>query len=216
MRFLLPVGGIVDHRFGILTAPNHKGVPVGIVEGMEWAADLGVLDGPEIVKRFDPDVALTWLGETMKPYRRRCLFIPVPDVYADAKATLRAWGTWALQFVGWPLAYVAQDGAEDLPFPSVPGFGTLFVGGSTEWKLSEACYSVILRAQEAGKRVHIGRVNWWRRYRHFAQMPGSRGWTCDGTRTRFDGTEKSVVAWADYMDREYQIRLPVPVGDSVG
>ena len=39
MMFLLPVGGIVDYRFGIMTTPGHKGVPVGITAGMKWAAD---------------------------------------------------------------------------------------------------------------------------------------------------------------------------------
>ena len=216
MRFLLPVGGVVDHRFGILTAPTHKGVPLGIVEGMDWGADLGCLDGPAFVKRFDSGLAIPWLRETMDRYRETCLFIPAPDVVGDAGATLEAWDEWAGKLEGWPLAYIAQDGAECLPFPEIPEFGTVFVGGSTEWKLSEACYSVILRAQELGKRIHIGRVNWWKRYKHFRQMPGSEGWTCDGTRTRFDGTQRSIDAWADYMERGCQIRFSIPVGHCRG
>jgi len=211
--FLLPVGGITDDRFGILTAPNHTGVPIGIVQGMPWAADLGCLDGPAFVKRFDRDVALPWLGETMGPYRQTCLFVTVPDVVGDASATLKRYLETALHLVGWPLAYVAQDGQEALPFPEVPGFGTLFVGGTTKWKLSESCRSVIVTAQQSGKRIHIGRVNWRKRYNFFATMHGSEGWTCDGTRTRFEGTNRTIMAWARYMDSPRQLCLPLSGGD---
>jgi len=197
MRFLLPVGGITDPRFGILTAPNHRGMPQGIVDGMDWAADLGCEDGPEWVKRCDPDVAFPWL-DSMLRYRDRCLFVTVPDVVGDAARTVDAYWQWNQHFTGWPLAFAAQDGQERLAFPD-DDWQVLFVGGSTDWKLSTACEDVIGQAQALGKRIHIGRVNWWKRYAHFRRMPGSEGWTCDGTRTRFDGTTRTVAAWAGYM-----------------
>lgn len=199
MRFLLPVGGITDRRFGILTSPQHSfaGVPQGIVEGMDWAADLGCEDGPEYVKRFDPDATFPWL-DSMVLYRQRCLFVTAPDVVGDAARTNDVYERQGQEFRGWPLAFVAQDGQEKLEFPD-GDWQTLFVGGSTEWKLSKACEDVIERAQSLGKHIHIGRVNYWKRYAHFRRMPGSEEWTCDGTRTRFEGTHRTVAAWAGYM-----------------
>lgn len=209
MRFLLPVGGIVDRRFGILTTPGHKGIPAGIPAGMDWAADtMAYTNG------FQPDVFFPWL-KTMKPYRDRCLFVPVPDKVGDARATFWLYQKWAGQFDGWSLAFVAQDGQEDLDFPG-DGWQVLFVGGTTKWKVSQAAVSVIQRAQALGKRIHIGRVNWWRRYHHFRGMEGSNEFTCDGTRTRFDGTAATVEAWLGYMERAYQLRLPVPGGHRPG
>ena len=205
MKFLLPVGGIVDDRFGILTTPGHKGIPAGIVAGLDWAAD-----NQAFTKGFDADVFFPWL-DSMLPYRSECLFVPVPDVVGDAVATLSNYWHWFQHFAGWPVAFVVQDGQEDLAFPG-DEWRVLFIGGSTEWKVSDAAASVIQRAQRLGKRIHIGRVNWWKRYAHFRGMEGSDDFTCDGTRTRFDGTTKTVVAWAEYMERCYQLRLPLSTG----
>lgn len=208
MRPLLPVGGIIDHRFGILTTPSHKGVPIGILEGMDWAAD-----NQAFTVGFDPELFFPWLA-SMEPYRAKCLFVPPPDVAGDARATIAQFYRWRPCFDGWPCAFVVQDGQENLELPDLQLWSTLFVGGTTEWKLSEAAYSIILAAQQLGKRIHIGRVNWWRRYQHFASMPGSREWTFDGTRTRFDGTQRTLEAWAGYTARDVQLRFPVPLCDS--
>jgi hypothetical protein len=200
MRFLIPAGGIVDNRFGILTSPSHKGVPAGIVAGMEWGAE-----NENYTKGFDPDVFFNWL-EKMEAYRESCLFVPVPDIPGDAAWTLVQYYAWRSCFYGWPVAYVAQDGQEDLPFPD--GFDVLFIGGTTDWKLGNGATSCIYRALHLGKRIHIGRVNWVDRYDHFDRMTGSQKWTCDGTRNRFDGVEKTVKAWAGYMERsQRQVRM---------
>jgi len=208
MRFLLPVGGVVDHRFGILTTPGHKGVPVGIKAGMDWAADNQAFTG------FDPGRFFPWL-KTMVPYCSTCLFVPVPDVVGDAAATIENFYRWCSRLCGWSLAFVGQDGQEEIDFPTELKWDTLFIGGSTEWKVSQAAVSVIERAQALGKNIHIGRVNWHKRYKHFRRLAGSEHFTCDGTRTRYDGTEKTVRAWAAY---QAQLGLfdSVPGGDSGG
>ena len=210
MKPLLPVGGIVDHRFGIMTTPGHKGIPAGIVAGMDWAAD-----NQAFTQGFEPGVFFPWL-KSMLPYRETCLFVPLPDWVGDAAVTIRNFNMWRYKFTGWPCAFVAQDGQENLDFPDPRLWITLFVGGTTEWKVSEAAYSVIQEAQRLEKYIHIGRVNWWKRYQHFAGMPGAERWTFDGTRTRYDGTQKTVEAWADYMERDVQLRFPIPCGDSGG
>jgi len=195
-----------------MTTPGHKGIPAGILDGMRWAAD-----NQAFTRGFEPAPFFEWL-ETMWPYRKTCLFVPLPDVVGDAKRTLRNFETWRNwpAFRLWPLAVVAQDGQESLSLPDPRHWSALFVGGSTRWKLSEAAYSVILEAQRLGKHIHIGRVNWWKRYAHFAGMPGSEEWTCDGTRTRFDGTKKTVAAWAEYMARPVQSRFGVSLRDCGG
>ena len=209
MMFLVPVGGVVDPRFGILTTPGHKGVPAGIKAGLPWA-----VDNQAFTVGFDAGVFLPWL-ETMEPYRETCLFVPPPDVVGDACQTLALFEQWWHQFDGWPLAFIAQDGQERLDFPDSVLWGTLFVGGTTHWKLSARAMECIKRAQILGKHIHIGRVNWWRRYAHFRAMEGSDGWTCDGTRTRYDGTRGALAAWGNYQS---QLALfgHLPGGDSGG
>ena len=124
----------------VIAAPNMRGIPVAIVRGAQWAGDLGCLDGPSFVKRCDIEQSRVWLFETMARYRRQCLFVTMPDVVGDAVATLAAFVRLRPRFLGWPLAYVAQDGSEDLSFPH--GARAVFIGGSTEWKLSDAAAAV--------------------------------------------------------------------------
>ena len=186
-----------------MTTPGHRGVPAGVVAGMDWGAD-----NQAFARGFEPGVFFPWL-ESMELYRGTCLFVPLPDRVGDARATICSFETWIDEFAGWPCAFVAQDGQECLDLPDLRLWGTLFVGGSTEWKVSDAARSVIQEAQGLGKGIHIGRVNWWKRYKHFASMPGSEGWTFDGTRTRYDGVARTMEAWAEYMARDVRSDPPV-------
>ena len=102
VRFLLPVGGVVDPRFGILTTHQHKSVPAGILAGMEWAADNCAFSHAG----FNADIFFPWLA-SMTAFRSTCLFVVVPDVVGDATATLDRWVRYAPQMAGWPLAFVA-------------------------------------------------------------------------------------------------------------
>ena len=103
----------------------------------------------------------------MQSYRSSCLFVVAPDVVGQAQATLEKYQYWGpkLRRDGWPVAFVAQDGQENLPFPA--SFDALFIGGSTAWKMSEAALMCIKRAQMLGKWVHVGRVNSQLRIAHF-------------------------------------------------
>jgi len=212
MKFLLPVGGVTDHRFGILTSPAHysAGYPQGIRDGMPWAAD-----NDSFKRGFDFDKFFPWLGK-MEAYRSTCLFVAVPDKVGDARKTLGLFIQWQPRLGDWPLAFVAQDGQETIDFPDPSLWSTLFVGGTTHWKITDGAATCIKRAQALGKRIHIGRVNWPTRYRHFRAMQGSEDFTCDGTRTRFDGTDRTIEAWAHLMDspkplvETWPLRLPLP------
>lgn len=74
----------------------------------------------------------------MRGQQARCLFVAVPDVVGNAPATWRAFETWGPQVaeLGWPLAYVAQDGF-DRKVPA--GVQTLFIGGTDLYKESNQC-----------------------------------------------------------------------------
>lgn len=205
--FLVPTGGFIDHRFGIMTHPGHWGVSSGIANGMKWAAD-----NQAFTKGFDPKIFFPWL-EKMSIYRSTCLFVACPDVVGDAKQTLKLFDKWHGNFDGWSVAFVAQDGQEDLEFPPSDQWQALFIGGSTIWKMSDGAIECIKRAQKLGKHIHIGRVNYMRRYRHFASLEGSEGFTCDGTRIRF-GRDKAIEDWKKYMASPKQYGLFVSGGDN--
>jgi hypothetical protein len=209
MIYLAPIGGFTDHSFGILTTPGSYGIPEGIRNGMRWAAD-----NQAFTKGFDPVVFFPWL-EAMAPYKSTCLFVACPDVIGDAEATLVRFGEYRAQFGDWPVALVAQDGLEFFRFPPAHQWQALFVGGTTEWKMSMGAIECIQRARELGKHIHIGRVNWLQRYRHFQSLPGSERFTCDGTRTRYERT-RAIEAWREYMASPKQHNLFVPPSDSAG
>ncbi len=155
--------------FGVLTTAYQRTVPLGIREGRSWA-----MDNSCFTKRFDFDRFQQHLAK-LEPYRSRCLFIAVPDVVGDARATLQLWDTWAPQFAGWPLAFVAQDGQEALPTPPA---AWLFVGGTDAFKLGRAALTCIQTAKARGQCVHVGRVNSIRRFRYFASAGAD---SADGT-----------------------------------
>jgi hypothetical protein len=191
MKFLVPVGGVTDSAFGVLTSYKHKGIPVGIRTGLPWAADNCAFSNS-----FDPHKFTQWL-EKMTPYRDTCLFVVVPDKVGDCGTTLALWHEWRPKLNHWPLAFVCQDGQAPSEIPL--DCDAIFIGGSTGWKTSSGVTACIQWAQTLAKSVHIGRVNWGKRYAHFRIMKGSEHFTCDGTRTRFDGTERTLAAWKQYM-----------------
>jgi len=66
---------------------------------------------------------------------------------------------------GWPVAFVCQDGQENIPLPDK--WDALFIGGTTAWKMSEHVERLILTAKWMGKPVHVGRINTAKRWQHF-------------------------------------------------
>lgn len=150
--------------WGTIVSPRRW--TVGLTPGRPWCLDNDAFS----VGGFDPGLFFNYL-ERAKRFRRWCLFVTVPDVVGNAIATLESyrWWAWRIKALGWPVAFVAQDGQESLPLP--PEFDALFIGGSTEWKMGEMADSCIRRAKAIGKWVHAGRVNSQRRIRHF-QLAG--------------------------------------------
>lgn len=95
-------------------------------------------------------------------------WVTVPDVVSDAKATYSLFEKW-YDRISLPRAFVAQDGSEDLELPW-DHFKTLFIGGSTDWKLSRAAEDVAREAKHRGKVLHMGRVNSQKRLRYAYQL----------------------------------------------
>jgi hypothetical protein len=84
------------------------------------------------------------------------------------------------------LAFAAQDGQESLPLPDEADW--IFIAGSTDWKLSAVAAEVMVRPWDAGKFIHIGRVNSQKRYRYFHRLAEQLDIdivSCDGTAARF-------------------------------
>lgn len=113
-----------------------------------------------------------------------CRFVALPDVVASARRTLECFEHWVDLVPGWPAALVAQDGLEDLPIPW-DSLDAIFIGGSTEWKMSHHAADVIRAAKIFGKWVHVGRVNTPGRFEHFDALGADS----------IDGTGLSRYSW---------------------
>lgn len=141
-----------------------------LLPGVAWAADNGCFNA----KTF---TVARW-GRWLIRQPRTADWAAVPDVVGDHEATLARWRRFApwVRRIGFKPAFVAQDGCTPAAIPA--DAGALFVGGSTEWKLSHAAHACVIEAQERGIPTHMGRVNSLRRLRIAAQ------WGCDSA----DGT----------------------------
>lgn len=155
------VGQYLPHpHLGYLLTPRiarPKNVALARRSGC-WAADNSAFSN------FDPARFCGFL-ETISRVPG-CLWVTCPDVVGDGGATLAKYRVWepVVTEVGLPVAFVAQDGSEDLDLPW-SRMACLFVGGSTAWKLSQASRDLIGEAKRRRKWVHVGRVNSLKRIR---------------------------------------------------
>lgn len=145
---------------GWLTTPAAGNRLDGLIgsSGLPWAIDNGAFSG------LDESAFRSLLTKSVG--RPGCLFVAVPDVVGNARATLDYFRVWSgeVRASGHPLAFVGQDGAEELEIPW-DEFGAWFIGGTTTWKLSRASANLAAEAKRRGKWVHMGRVNSLRRIR---------------------------------------------------
>lgn len=161
-----------------------------------WAADTGCFSQPE---RHSDEGYLDWLDK--KP-RETCLFATAPDVVADAE------GTWErskgmlpkIRELGFNAALVAQNGIEHMPV-RWSSFDAVFIGGSTEWKLSQTAWEFCQEARAHGKWVHWGRVNSLRR---MWRARKARADSADGTFIAFapDILLPQVCKWLDRVNSQ--------------
>lgn len=91
------------------------------------------------------------------PYfiKNKPIWVAVPDVLADAEATLKLWRIWEKR-IPFKRAFVAQDGHLEQDIPKTAD--AVFVGGTTDWKIKNAH-----RFKGITPWLHIGRVSTPRR-----------------------------------------------------
>ena len=100
-------------------------------------------------------------------WHKNLLWVTVPDVVGDAKATARRWSEWAPLLSHLPLALCVQDGAGDVGIPwSWPNLRALFMAGTTGYKLSNEMADICQEGKKRGLLIHCGRVNSRRRIRY--------------------------------------------------
>lgn len=160
--------------------------------GVQWCADNGCFG-----KGFSESAWWTWLVDNAAS-ASDCVFAVAPDVVGDAAATIARSLPWLpkIRALGYPAAFVIQDGQESLPVPW-DHFDVLFIGGSTEWKLGDAARRIVGEARRRGVHVHMGRVNSYRRFR-YAEAIGCD--SVDGTFLIF-GPETNLPRLQRWIDR---------------
>lgn len=143
--------------------------------------------------KFEPENFLSLL-EREHPRRDLCRFVACPDVVGSARRTLEVFQEWKLKLAGWPIALVCQDGQENLEIPWRE-IAAVFIGGSTDWKMSHHAIVCIKAARAIGKWVHVGRVNTPGRFEYFEQAGADS----------IDGTGISRYSWMrEQIYREYR------------
>lgn len=137
------LGGEVGQLLTPLTCFENK--------GRTFAIDNGAYS------TFDANAFLALLKREL-PNRERCKFVCCPDVVGSARRTLEVFDAWHHRLHGWPVALVAQDGQEALRIPW-DMIQAIFIGGSTDWKVSREAVAILKAARILGKWCHVGRVN---------------------------------------------------------
>lgn len=141
---------------GRLVTPRNWSALDETDRALPWAADNDGFSG------FDADRYRRMLEVIRERRRHLLLFVTAPDMVADAPATAAMYEMWRDELEGLPVAYVLQDGATSIP----TDIDALFVGGSTEYKLSEDAARWVREASDRGLWVHMGRVNTRRRIQY--------------------------------------------------
>lgn len=164
-----------EGKLGFINTPLQGNA---LIEGVTWCADNGCFG-----KGYPGDAAwLRWL-EKLADRSGDCLFATAPDVVGGGLESLKRSLPLLppIRHIGFKPALVAQDGmvSSDLPWDD---FDVLFVGGTTDWKLSEAASELARESKRRGKHTHLGRVNSRKRLR-FAKAVGYD--SVDGTYLTF-------------------------------
>jgi hypothetical protein len=155
---------------GFIDTPHQQNIrPADVF----WCADNGCFSS-----RFKEDHWWRFL-ERHADDLDLCAFATAPDVVGDARATLERSLPWLpkIRALGYPAAFVAQDGIENTEIPW-DEFDAWFIGGTNEFKLGELSRELVAEALSRGKWVHMGRVNSKKRWKL------AESWGCDSA----DGT----------------------------
>lgn len=176
MKALLDIGETQYQSLGNDALPYVAGqLLTPLTRYTRWSEHFAIDNGA--YTRFDR-AAFDALLEREHDHVKQCLFVAVPDVVGDGRRTLEVFfNRHQLLSPRWPLAFVCQDGSEDhaIPWDSIVA---VFIGGTTEWKMSQYAAAIIKAAKILGKHTHVGRINTAERWNHFEKLGVD---TCDGS-----------------------------------
>lgn len=181
------LAGTYPNRLGWLLSPDAgwKTPP----PWMPYALDNGAFGAWSNKREWDEQRFIDLLDRAKLNVRP--LWVAVPDVVADAKATIAKWHEWVPRInaiIKLPLAFVVQDGMTVADVPD--GADVIFVGGTTEWK-----WRNLRMWTESFDRVHVGRVN-SERLLWMAHDAGAE--SCDGTGW-FRGDQEQLAGLERYL-----------------
>lgn len=161
---------------------------------LSWGADNGCFArGYD----FDPGDWLEWLAGQRR-FRKSCLFAVAPDVVGDAAATIERSSLYlpTIRQLNFPAALAFQNGLENLDVPW-DDFDVAFIGGTTDWKLSQEAFGLIKDAKARGMWVHVGRVNSMSRLQMMHLIGAD---SCDGTYVKY-GPERNLPRVHEWLDQ---------------
>lgn len=106
--------------------------------------------------RFDFNVYLSFLRRRLGI--GKLTWVTVPDCVGNHDKTIHLWHQYsgAMRDMGLPLAFVCQDGIEDLPDFD---YRAIFIGGTDKFKYSDTVKRICKDARHRKLWVHVGRVN---------------------------------------------------------
>lgn len=137
-------------------------------------------------KEFDEEV---WFRLLDRADLDRPLLVCLPDIVGNAQRTDELFRMYHSRTQELPRALVVQDGIErmDIPWTEIKG---VFIGGSTQFKYSQAALDVAKTAKMLKKWVHVGRINTIKRMRFWKGIADSG----DGSgMSRFDHMLEDVL-----------------------
>lgn len=225
------VDAMIDGRIGLIDTPA-QGTATRIarahVGGVTWCADNGAYSDKWVEGKW-----WSWLSaDRQLGNLERCLFATAPDVVGDAEATWERSRPWLprIRELGYPVAYVGQNGLGDLPWEE---FDVLFLGGSLEcvpcgyvwsrevkpkrrqpcptcgrimgeWKLGAVAREATAEAVRRGMPVHMGRVSSAKRFA-YARSIGCA--SVDGTFLTYGADIRlpELLSWTRQLDSPYLV-----------
>lgn len=189
--FANPTVGSLPHMqagtIGFIATPRQGQFPE---PGVTWCLDNNCFGKEE----FNEAKWWAWL-QSPRLDVSHCKFATAPDVVGDAKETVERSLPWLpkIRALGYPVAFVAQDGSDEFP-PPWGQFDVLFIGGTDDFKLGPVAAALAAEAKRRGLWVHMGRVNSLKRMR-YAEAIGCD--SADGTTLVFgpDKRLRDVLHW---------------------
>lgn len=216
----LPLDAPVGH---LITPANWNRIDLAMASGRPVAFDNGCGPRQDGTPGTLDEAAYLAMCEEVARLRpvspSPVLWVAAPDAVGDPYETRRLWRQWwpILSRMGLPAAWVAQDGCERDELAMWGGPRCVFIGGSTDYKESEAARRLCRIAKEMGKLVHIGRVNSERRLRLFDDIGRDPRTGAPYQIDSLDGTQFSmypdryIPRWAERLRPALRGQLDRPI-----